>query len=54
MPGNGLGDPTNVRSVSTYGIGATANSTVNNSAGLGGPGRLRQQGENVVNKPTIP
>jgi hypothetical protein len=51
---NTNGDPTNVRSVSTYCIGATANSTVNNTAGLGGPGRLRQQGENVVNKPTIP
>jgi hypothetical protein len=52
--GNGNGDPTNVRSVSTYCIGATSNSTVNSTAGLGGPGRLRQQGLNVVNKNTIP
>ena len=51
---NGNGDATNVSSVSTYCIGATGNSTVNNTAGLGGPGRLRQKGTNVTNKNTIP
>ena len=51
---NGDGDPTNVDTVSTYCIAPTSNSAVNNTAGLGGPGRLRQKGINVVNQPTIP
>ncbi len=45
----GGGDATNVFSVSTFCIPRTINSTINNTAGLGGPGRLRQQGVNVPN-----
>jgi hypothetical protein len=46
---NGNGDPTNVRAVSTYCVGSTSNSAINDVAGLGGPGRLRQVGVNVTN-----
>jgi hypothetical protein len=46
---NGNGDPSNVRAVSTYCVPATTNSAINSTAGLGGPGRLRQQGVNVTN-----
>jgi hypothetical protein len=46
---NGEGDPTNVKAVSTYCVGATSNGAINSTAGLGGPGRLRQKGVNVSN-----
>lgn len=46
---NGNGDPTNARAVSVFCIPPTASPTINNTAGLGGPGRLRQNGENVSN-----
>lgn len=46
---NGNGDPTNVRAVSTYCVPATTNNAINSTAGLGGPGRLRQLGVNVTN-----
>ncbi len=51
---NGLGDPTNTKTVSTYCIAGTSNSAVNNTAGLGGPGRLRQFGVNLTNVGQIP
>ena len=41
--------PNNVVSVSSYCIAATSNSAINNTAGLGGPGRLRQPGRNETN-----
>ena len=46
---NGNGDPTNVNAVSTFCIGSTSNNAINSTAGLGGPGRLRQIGVNVTN-----
>ncbi len=46
---NGNGDPTNVRAVSTFCIPPTTNSAINAVTGLGGPGRLRQNGVNVTN-----
>jgi hypothetical protein len=46
---NGKGDPTNVRAVSTFCVPATSNNAINSTAGLGGPGRLRQNGVNVTN-----
>jgi hypothetical protein len=46
---NGNGDATNVRSVTTFCIEPTSNGAVNQTAGLGGPGRLRQRGVNVTN-----
>jgi hypothetical protein len=51
---NGKGDPTNVRSAATYCVGATTNSAINATAGLGGPGRLRQTGLNVINFTSLP
>ncbi len=45
---NGNGDPINVKSVSIYCIGATNSTAINSSAGLGGPGRLRQRGVNLT------
>ena len=45
---NGDGDPINVKSVSIYCIGATNSTAINSSAGLGGPGRLRQRGVNLT------
>jgi hypothetical protein len=49
----GGGDATYPKSAATYCIAPTANSAINSTAGLGGPGRLRQQGENVPNLPFI-
>ena len=46
---NGNGDPTNVRAVSTFCIPDTSNNAINSTAGLGGTGRLRQDGVNVTN-----
>ena len=46
---NGLGDPTNVRTVAAFCISATGSAAVNETAGAGGPGRLRQTGTNVTN-----
>lgn len=51
---NGNGDPTNVRAVSTYCVPATSNNAINSTAGLGGPGRLRQLGVNVPSFTTLP
>jgi hypothetical protein len=46
---NGNGDPENVRAVSTFCVGSTTNNAINSTAGLGGPGRLRQNGINATN-----
>jgi hypothetical protein len=46
---NGEGDPNNVKAVSTFCVPATSNNAINSTAGLGGPGRLRQTGVNVTN-----
>jgi hypothetical protein len=51
---NGMGDPTNVRTTSVFCIAPTANGAVNQTTGLGGPGRLRQTGINAVNLGLIP
>ena len=52
---NGLGDPTNPRSSAWYCIGATTNSSINVTAGLGGPGRIRTiNAVNVSNATSIP
>ena len=51
---NGFGDPTNWRSVSAYCIPPTVSSSVNITAGLGGPGRLRQTGVNVASYTELP
>jgi len=51
---NGQGDPTNVKAVSSYCIGPTSNSAINATAGLGGPGRLRQLGVNVPSFTALP
>jgi hypothetical protein len=41
--------PNNIVAVSAYCIGATSNSAINNTAALGGPGRLRQPARNETN-----
>jgi hypothetical protein len=50
---DGLDDPiygpNNIVSSSAYCLGATSNSAINNTAGLGGPGRLRQPARNETN-----
>jgi hypothetical protein len=46
---NGDGDPENVKTVAMFCIAATGNNSINSTAGLGGPGRLRQTGQNVTN-----
>jgi hypothetical protein len=51
---NGQGDPTNVRTVAAYCVPATTNSAINSVAGLGGPGRLREDGVNVPNFDSLP
>lgn len=51
---NGNGDPTNVRSAAAYCIPATSNAAINSTAGLGGPGRRREQGVNVPSFTTLP
>lgn len=45
---NGEGDPNNVKSVSVYCVGKTTATAINTSAGLGGAGRLRQNGVNMT------
>jgi hypothetical protein len=44
---NGEGDPANVKAVAVYCIAPTNSTAINASAGLGGAGRLRQNGVNV-------
>ncbi|HYC55085.1 MAG TPA: hypothetical protein VEL28_09120 [Candidatus Binatia bacterium] len=51
---NGRGDPTNVRSVTTFCIPASSSDSVNATAGLPGPGRLRQPSRVVPNFTTLP
>ncbi len=46
---NGKGDPTNVRTVASFCLSATGSAAVNETAGIGGPGRLRQAGTNATN-----
>jgi hypothetical protein len=46
---NGAGDPTNVRSVAAFCLSATGSGSVNQTSGIGGPGRLRQSGINITN-----
>ncbi len=41
--------PNNILAVSAYCVGATSNSAINNTAALGGPGRLRQPARNETN-----
>jgi hypothetical protein len=53
--GNGKGDPTNTFSVATFCIPAAAgNSPVNPTAGLPGPGRIRQRALVVPNYSVLP
>jgi len=51
---NGNGDPTNTFSVAAFCIPASTNSAVNNTAGLPGPGRIRQRALNVPNYTQLP
>jgi hypothetical protein len=51
---NGLGDATNVYAVSAFCIPATNSEPVNNTAGLGGPGRIRVPGVRVPNFSALP
>ncbi|HYB98532.1 MAG TPA: hypothetical protein VEC57_05290 [Candidatus Limnocylindrales bacterium] len=51
---NGLGDATNALSVTTFCIPASGNSAVNATAGLPGPGRLRQPSTVVPNYTSLP
>jgi hypothetical protein len=44
-----LNDSTNVRTNSTFCIGGTTSDAINGTAGLPGPGRLRQRGINATN-----
>ncbi len=46
---NGNGDPTNFYTVAAYCVPSTSSSAVNSTAGLPGPGRLRQGGTSVMN-----
>jgi hypothetical protein len=52
--GNGQGDPTNTLSVATYCIPASESSSVNSTAGLPGPGRIRQRATVVPNFTQLP
>lgn len=51
---NGKGDPTNSYSVAAFCIPASTNGAVNTTAGLPGPGRIRQRSLNVPNYPELP
>jgi hypothetical protein len=44
-----LADSTTIRTASTFCIAPTGNIAIDGSAGLGGPGRLRQRGINATN-----
>lgn len=46
---NGKGDPNVVWTVASFCLSATGSPVVNQAAGIGGPGRLRQAGINVTN-----
>jgi hypothetical protein len=50
----GGGDATNAFSVATFCIPASENSAINNTAGLPGPGRIRQPSTVVINFDSIP
>lgn len=51
---NGNGDPTNAYSVATYCIPASTSSAVNSTAGLPGPGRIRQPSVVITNFTELP
>lgn len=51
---NGKGDPTNTYSVAAYCVPASTNSAVNATAGLPGPGRIRQAAVTVPNFTSLP
>jgi len=51
---NGNGDPTNVATVGLFCQQPTVSPAINVGAGFSGPNRVRKQGLNVVNVPSLP
>ncbi|MFQ5478085.1 MAG: hypothetical protein ACE5E4_05670, partial [Candidatus Binatia bacterium] len=54
LTASGVPGATNFSAGSVYCIGKTTSPTINSIAGLGGPGRLRQEGVNNCNHSSIP
>ena len=46
---NGEGDPNSVKTATVLCVATTGNVLIDGGAGIPGPTRLRQQGENVTN-----
>ena len=52
--GNGMGDPSNIKYVSSYCTAPAENSIINMVSGYGGPSKITRYGSAFVNVPSIP